>query len=86
MNTPWKRIEAVIAHYGFRSVNAFAKHIGLRRAENLYRIKNGHNALSLKLSETISAHFPEISRGWLLTGEGRMLSNLHCPPIKAPRE
>ena len=71
--TAWSRIEAVIIYYRFRSVNAFAKHIGLRRAENLYRIKNGHNRLSHKLSETICTHFPDISRGWLLTGDGRMM-------------
>ncbi len=25
------------------------------------------------LAETIARHFPEVSRGWLLTGEGHML-------------
>ena len=76
-DTPWMRIEAVIVHYRFRSVNAFAKHIGLPHAENLYRIRNGKNGLSIRLALTICAHFPEVSRAWLLTGEGRMLPGSH---------
>ncbi len=73
MDTPWKRLEAVIIAHGFTSVNAFSKHIGLRRAENLYRIRRGNNGISPRLASTIARHFPEVSRGWLLTGEGQML-------------
>ena len=72
MNTPWKRLEALIIVHGFTSVNAFSRHIGLRRSENLYQIKRGNNGISPRLASTIARHFPNISQGWLLTGEGRM--------------
>ena len=73
MDTPWKRIEAVIVAHGFTSVNAFSRHIGLRRAENLYQIKRGNNNISPQLAATIARHFPSVSRGWLITGEGQMI-------------
>jgi hypothetical protein len=79
MDTPWKRLEAVIKHYGFRSTSSFAKHIGLSRAENLYRIKKGKNGISHGLAATINRYFPDISCGWLIIGEGHMLPETHCP-------
>ena len=39
MQTDWNRLKKVI-DWSRLSVNAFAKHIGLKRAENLYQIKN----------------------------------------------
>ena len=55
------------------TINHFAKHIGLSRAENLYQIKNGNNGISQKLAHRIVEAFPAISIGWLLSGEGAML-------------
>lgn len=55
------------------TINSFAKYIGLSRAENLYQIKNGNNGISQKLARRIVESFPEVSIGWLLTGEGEML-------------
>lgn len=68
----WHRIEKVVKWSGM-SVNAFAKHIGLGRAENLYQIKKGKNRISANLAQTIVDHYPQISKGWLLSGEGAML-------------
>ncbi len=67
----WQRIEKIVRWAGL-SVNSFAMHIGLSRGENLYQIKKGNYGISKELAETISAKYPEISRGWLLTGEGGM--------------
>lgn len=69
----WQRIEQIIKWGGFASVSAFAREIGLNRSENLYQIKRGNNGISKDLASTISARFPEISRAWLLTGEGDMI-------------
>jgi hypothetical protein len=69
----WQRIEQIIKWTGFASVSAFAREIGLNRSENLYQIKRGNNGISRDLSEIITTRFPEISRAWLLTGEGAML-------------
>ena len=54
------------------TTNAFARHIGLPRAENLYQIKRGNNGISSRLAERIAGIYPEISRTWLLTGRGAM--------------
>lgn len=71
-NKQWERLAAVI-ELGNMSANAFAKHIGLKHAENLYRVKRGQNGISRALADRIVKHYPEISRGWLLFGEGTML-------------
>lgn len=67
----WHRIEKVVKWTGL-SVNAFARVIGLNRAENLYQIKRGNNGISRELAETIASRYPSISKGWLLSGEGEM--------------
>ena len=54
------------------TTNAFARFIGLSRAENLYQIKRGNNGISSRLAERIAEKFPEISKSWLLTGRGAM--------------
>ena len=66
-NDDWLRLRAVIDWSGM-TANSFAKHIGLPCGENLYRIKRGHNGISRDVAERIAVHFPEISRGWLLSG------------------
>lgn len=71
-NKNWERIESVVRWSGM-TVNRFAIHIGLSRSENLYQIKNGNNGISQKLAQRIVEVFPEISIGWLMTGEGFML-------------
>lgn len=69
----WKRIEAVIK-MSRMTTNAFARHIGLARGENLYQIKRGNNGVSLDVANRIVAKFPEVSKLWLLTGDGPMLN------------
>ena len=71
-NAEWQRLYKVITWTGMNT-NRFALHIGLPAAENLYRIKRGQNGISRSLAERIFEHYPRISRGWLLFGEGRML-------------
>ncbi len=68
----WQRLEAVIKWAGM-STNSFAMHIGLRRAENLYQIKKGNNAISSRLAKQIIDMFPQIDFEWLLRGEGSMV-------------
>lgn len=82
MLTNWQRIEEIIKWTGYASVSAFAREIGLNRSENLYQIKRGNNGISRDLSNTITTRFPEISRAWLLTGEGTMLKNDPSPTGK----
>lgn len=67
----WERLDSVI-RWANMTTNFFARHIGLSRSENLYQIKAGKNGISHSLARRIVEHFPEISIGWLLTGEGDM--------------
>lgn len=70
-NSDWERLECVI-RWAQMTINGFGVHIGLPRAENLYQIKAGKNGISRALGSRIVEHFPEISLGWLLSGEGDM--------------
>ena len=70
----WQRLEKVIKWAGM-SVNAFALNIGLKRSENLYQIKKGNHGISKELANIISEKYPNISKSWLLTGEGTMLKD-----------
>lgn len=71
-NETWERLEAVI-QWSNMTTNAFARHIGLLRGENLYQIKKGNNGLSINVANLICAKFPEIDELWLLTGKNSML-------------
>ena len=68
----WERLHSVISWAGM-STHAFACEIGLKRSENLYRIKNQKNGISRKLVSFIIKQYPEISDIWLMTGSGTML-------------
>ncbi len=70
----WQRLEKVIKWAGM-SANAFALHIGLKRSENLYQIKKGNHGISKELANIISTKYPQISKSWLLTGDGEMLKD-----------
>ena len=69
----WERIAAVIK-MAQMTTNGFARHIGLARGENLYQIKRGNNGVSLDVADRIIAKFPEVSKLWLLTGDGNMIN------------
>ncbi len=72
-NPCWERIDEIMWHYRFRKVTEFARHIELKRPENLYQIKQGFNRISFSMAEKICDKFPDINKGWLLCGEGEML-------------
>lgn len=74
-NTSWERLESVI-RWADMTINYFGRHIGLHRSENLYRIKAGRNGISQALAQRIVDKFPELSLGWLLTGEGDMFGRV----------
>lgn len=70
----WQRIEKIVQWAGL-SVNAFALNIGLTRGENLYQIKKGNNGISKELADLITAKYPDLSKAWIITGEGGMFLN-----------
>lgn len=69
----WSRLKQTIDWSGL-TINGFAQSIGLKRAENLYQIKKGRNAVSKDLAGLITTKYPDISRAWLITGEGAMFT------------
>ena len=71
-NQSWLRLEKVINRANM-TVNSFGRHIGLMRSESLYQIKAGRFGISHNLAQRIVEKFPDISLGWLLSGEGEML-------------
>ncbi len=82
----WERLEKVIKWTGL-SINAFSKSIGLKRSENLYQIKKGNNSISKDLAEIITIKYCNLSKSWLLTGEGAMfLNSLEDENSKFPKK
>lgn len=79
----WQRIERVVKWAGL-SVNSFALSIGLNRSENLYQIKRGNNGVSRELAAMIAAKYPQISKAWLLTGEGDMFTDETVKRVSIP--
>lgn len=69
----WERLEEVIKWTGL-STHAFAMELGLKRSENLYRVRREKNGVSRKLAETIVKRYPELNMLWLYTGEGQMFN------------
>ena len=74
-NTSWQRLESVI-RWANMTTNHFGRHIGLARSEPLYQIKSGIHGISQALAGRIVEKFPELSKGWLLTGEGDMFGRV----------
>ena len=84
-NRSWDRLSSVI-RWSNMTINAFGRHIGLPRSETLYQIKAGRNGISQNIARRITAKFPEISLGWLLSGEGEMFGDVvkgHIPYYEA---
>lgn len=82
VNDEWERLRAVIEAKGM-SINYFAKRIGLPDAEFVYCMKHhreccgSHMRYTPRLehiADRVVATFPDISREWLLTGEGCMFA------------
>ena len=82
-NEPWSRIEKIITRSGMNP-NAFARHIGLPRGENLYQIKRGNNGISQDVARRICDKFPNVNKLWLLTGEGEAFSDANSPSDLIP--
>lgn len=70
--TDSERLKKVIEDHDM-SPNAFGKYVGLKSSQPIYDILKGRNGISKEMADSITAKCPDISRPWLLTGEGSML-------------
>lgn len=66
------RIKAIMEYYSLNQ-SSFAKHIGIDNG-NLSKILNGKRSCDSGVLNKIILSFDNISRAWLLTGEGEMLT------------
>ena len=80
----WDRLEKVINWSGL-SIHSFAMHIGLKRSENLYRIKRGSNGISRALATSITNIFPDINIDWLLSRSDEMFVQRQHKDITASK-
>ena len=79
-----ERIAAIMAHYDL-SVKEFATKIGAKTQQAVYDLLHGKTkSISTDMENKIISCFPEISRAWLLTGDGEMLLNASPPPAEPP--
>lgn len=69
--TDAQRINLLLEYTKLNGKN-FAMRIGLSYPDSVYHIQRGRNGISDKLADRIVMAFPEIDKGWLLTGEGEM--------------
>ena len=68
-------LEQLLSHTGL-TANSLAAELGLGRAQALYDIQNGKTkSITPSMADRIMQKFPDVSRVWLLTGEGDMLKN-----------
>lgn len=69
--TDAERIDALLKYTKLNG-KQFALRIGLRYPDSIYHIQRGRNGISDRLADNILMAFPEIDKGWLLSGEGEM--------------
>jgi len=71
--TPPQIIETLAEHFKV-TVSELAQKAGYERAQSFYDVISGKTKnISPKMADKIVAVFPEISKDWLLTGNGSML-------------
>jgi len=78
-----------VLEYTQLSPASFAKAIGIERPQAIYDIQKGKTKMiSQNMGNKIISVFPEISKSWLLSGEGEMIcdkSKKLLPPIEKER-
>ena len=71
--TPPQIIETLAEHFKV-TISELAQKAGYERAQSFYDVISGKTKnISPKMADKIVAAFPEISKDWLLTGNGSML-------------
>lgn len=69
--TPQEVLSTILEYTGLR-MNALAKKIGTG-AQTFYDIRDGRHGFSQKIADLICKEYPNMSKAWILTGEGPTL-------------
>lgn len=69
---PIDRLIALKQHTGM-SLKRMSEEAGINTSQTLYEIKKGRHSFSMEVANKIHKRWPEISRGWLMSGEGDMI-------------
>lgn len=70
-----------LLNYSELNPKSFSEKIGLIRPQSIYDIQSGKTKnISPNMADKIISVFPEVNRGWLLTGEGEMLKSKSNEP------
>ena len=78
-----ERISAILSYYNL-SVNEFVERTGIKTKQAVYDLLHGKTrSISTSMESKILSCFPDISRAWLLTGEGEMRLT-PSPPMEPP--
>lgn len=84
--TASEQIQKVLEHLNINA-KAFSEMIGYKRPQIIYDIINMRTKrISEPLAIQITSVFPEISKTWLLAGEGEMLKNSAHQPTSAQED
>lgn len=70
-----QRIRKVMNCYNITSFAEFCRKIGYKNGQYLTDIKRKNGKIPPEFAAKITETFPEISRLWLIYGEGNMLAN-----------
>ena len=77
-----ERISAILLHYNI-SAKAFSERLGMERPQAIYDIINGKTrSITEKMAGKIISVFSDISKSWLMSGEGDMLNAVPRPSRK----
>ena len=71
-----KEVIIKLLDYSKLNVKQFSEKLGMQRAQAIYDIVSGKTKrISEKLANQIISEFPELTKVWLLTGEGELLKH-----------
>lgn len=76
--TPQERLNRLRQYTGM-SLKKISEEAGIKTAQTLYEIKNGKHSFSSEVARKLNVRWPDISRGWLMSGEGEMLLSVPVP-------
>ena len=70
------QVFAELLRFTGKNARQFALETGISEEQISKLLKGKRNSVTGKVADKVLEHYPEISRAWLLSGEGDMLNNV----------